>query len=236
MSDNPLVDAIENILLVPSSDFYLPKILYDPGGNALDPRTIDQLDLGTISVLGLQLGVGVRNFSVHGLSNVQVIMDADGNPDIQVDGDTVTFHAQLPNTNPAYQRPPSVPNQVQASGELDITIGAQKMPPGTLSITMQTVADLTGVFTATESQGGNLATLEIGFTQLSVNPVLSPGNLVITIDLDTSFAPTINYVLNQPANQATLLQQVNQKLASPDVLQGLSQVATQQARAALASS
>ena len=235
MADNALIEVIENILLTPSSDFYIATILHDPAGNALDPRTVDVLDLGTFNIDGINLGIVIKNLTVHGLSNVQVIFDPQGNPDITVSGNTVTFHARLPNTQPGYTRPPDVPSQVQAHGALNVTIAGQPMPPGTLDLTLQRVEDLTGVFTATESTGGDLSTLEVQFTSVSVHPRLGDGNMTITVNLPTVFVSTINHVLNQPGNQAALLEQVNLKLASPDILNSLSQVATQQARKALAS-
>jgi len=229
--DNPLIDMIENILLTPSSDFYIATILHDPNGGALDPRTIDSVDLGTISLEGVQIGIVIRNLVVRGLSNVQVAFDSEGNPEISVDGDSVTFHAVLPNQQAGYTRPPDVPAVAAAHGDLDVTIAGQPMPPGTILLTISAVQDLKGVFTATEGAGG-LSTVEITFTALSVGLDLAAGVMKITVDLATVFKETINHILNQPDMQASFLEKVNAQISSPDVLASLSQVATK-ARAAL---
>jgi hypothetical protein len=212
---------IENILLTPSSDFYIANILHDPAGNALDPRTIDSLDLGTIDVQGIPIGVTIRNLLVKGMSDVQVAFDGDGNPEISVDGNTVNFHAILPNR--------------EANGELDVTISGTAMPPGTIALTIAAIRDLTGIFDATEGSGG-LSTVTVTFTGLTLDIDLAAGAMVIVVKLPTVFNDTINRVLNQPDTQAKFLAQVNDKLSSPDILSGLSQVATAQARAALGTS
>ncbi|MFN3945400.1 MAG: hypothetical protein ACK4K7_10765 [Allosphingosinicella sp.] len=233
--DNQLIEMIENILLTPSSDFYIATILHDPNGGALDPRTIDSIDLGTIDIQGVQIGIVIRNLVVRGLSNVQVAFDADGNPEISVDGDTVTFHAVLPNEQPGYTRPPDVPAVAAAHGDLDVTIAGQPMPPGTILLTISAVEDLTGVFTATEGDGG-LSTVEIAFTSLSIALDLPAGVMTIAVDLPTVFKQTINHILNQPDMQASFLDKVNAQLSSQAVLSSLSEVATKEARAALGSS
>lgn len=233
MSDNPLVDVIENILLTPSSDFYIARILYNQDGSALDPRTVDSFTLSGIDVDGLTLDITVQQFSVRGLSNVEVQTLPNGLPDVTVDGDAVTFVAQLPNTNPQYQRPPDVPNTVQAGGTLQISIGGQPMPPGTIALTIDTVQSVSGTFAATEGTSGDLNTLSIDFTQVAIAPALSNGNMTVTVTLDTVFNEAINTVLNQPGNQQNLLDQLNQYVNRPDVLSQLSQIATQQARSAL---
>ncbi|KQO12476.1 hypothetical protein [Sphingomonas sp. Leaf242] len=233
MSDNPLVDAIENILLVPSSDFYIAKILYSDSGNALDPRTVDSFTLGGLQVLGMTLDVTVRQFGIHGLSNVEVKTLPNGQPAVSVDGDAVTFDAQLPNTNPQYQRPADVPNQVQAGGALNVTINSAPMPPGTIAMTIDAVQSLSGTFTVTEAVDGDLNTLSVDFTNLTITPDLSNNNMTITVNLPTAFNGAINTVLNQPGNQQQLIEQVNAYVNRPDVLDQVSQIATQQAKAAL---
>jgi hypothetical protein len=187
-----------------------------------------------VQVEGIPIGIVIKALTVKGLSNAQVIFDQDGNPRITVVDDTVTFHAKLPNTQAGYQRPPDVPPQVCAHGQLLVTIAGTVMPPGTIDLVIHSVDDLTGVFTATERESRKLSTLQIDFTHLSVNTALTPNNLVIAITLDTVFVQTINQVLNLPDIQAKLIGEVNTRLASPDILASLSQVATEQARKALA--
>ncbi|HEX3406613.1 MAG TPA: hypothetical protein VHS81_05185 [Caulobacteraceae bacterium] len=233
MADNQLVDLIENILLSPSSDFYISNILHDPAGNALDPRTIDRVDLGVFQVEGIQIGIVIKNLVVKGLSNVQVAFDGQGNPKITVDGDTVTFHAILPNRQDGYTRPADVPEPAHADGDLDVSIGGQPMPPGTLALTISAIKDLTGVFDATEG-GGGLSTVNVDFKRVSLGIDVGTSALVVKVKLPTIFNETINYVLNQADTQAKFLEQVNAKLSSPDILSTLSQVATEKARAALA--
>ena len=235
MADNPLIDMIENILLTPSSDFYVATILHDPAGNALDPRRIDSLDLGILDVQGIPIGIVIKNLLLKGMSNVQVAFGQDGNPKISVDGSTVTFHAILPNQQPGYTRPADVPPQVEANGDLDVTISGKAMPPGTISLTIRKVRDLTGVFDATEGAGG-ISTVEIKFTRLAFDLDLAGGAMTIQVKLKTVFNETINRILNQPDTQATILQKVNEKISSPDILSGLSDVATTQARRALSGS
>lgn len=232
-NDSQLVELLENMLLTPASDFYLSSILHNPNGEALDPRHVDDLDLGTIELMGLTIGLDVKNLEVHGLSNTQVKFDAQGNPLIVVAGSQVTFHAKLPNTQDGYVRPPDVPAQAQATGELYVTLMGKPMPPGTIAITIASIDDLTGVFTATTEQDGKLDTAVINFSKIAVTE--QPGGVAmkVTVDLATAFRDSINYVLNQPDMQKTILEQVNAKLASPDVLSSLSSVATAEARKAL---
>lgn len=233
MSNNQLIDILENLLLTPSSDFYISTILYNPNGSALDPRTIDDVDLGTLTVRDIPIGVIIRNLNVRGLSNTQVKFDGQGNPDIKVDGSTVTFHAKQPNTQEGYSRPPQVPAQILANGELDVSIAGSAMPPGTISLVVNSVAELTGTFSATEQVGGQSDTATITFTALSVKPDIGGGNIDIQIHLDTAFQGTINYVLNLASTQQQIIDQVNAKLNGADILSQLSDVATQQARTAL---
>lgn len=231
MPDNPLIDIIENILLTPSSDFYIATILHDPKGNALDRRTIESLDLGT-NFESIEIGITIKNLVVKGMSNVQVALDGQGNPEISADGDTVTFHAKLPNQQPGYTRPGDVPAEVEANGELDVSIGGTQMPSGTIALTISAIGDLTGVFNATEGPGG-LSTVEVTFTSLKLNLDLASDVMKVNVTLPTVFSDTINRILNQPEMQQTFLDQINARLSSSDILLGLSQFATTQACAAL---
>lgn len=233
MTDSQLVEILENMLLTPSSDFYISTILYNPDGSALDPRDIDYADLGIFDVQGISIGIIIRCLNIRGLSNSQVKFDAHGDPEITVDSNKVTFHAKQPNTQPGYQRPQQVPNQILASGELDITLAGQSMPPGSISVTINSVDDLTGVFSATLDNPGRLDTVTITFFALSVNPRIGDGNIKIQVSLDTVFQDAINQILNRDENQKRIIDEINSKLSSPDILTSLSQVATEKARAAL---
>lgn len=230
--DNQLVALLENSLLTPASDFYIAKILHNPDGSALDPRSIQTLDLGMHEVEGISIGVVLKNVLVQGLSNVQVKFTSPTQPEISVEGNTVTFHAQQPDQQADYQRPSDVPNQILMKGELDITLAGQTMPPGTISVTVNTVGEILGIFEATEQVDGQPSTAVVTFTKFAVFPSVGGGNIVIQVDLNTVFKDTINYVLNQPDSLQKLIDQVNQELATPDVLAALSQSATDAARKA----
>ncbi|RBH56711.1 hypothetical protein EXW72_04455 [Pseudomonas sp. BCA14] len=234
MSDSQLVQLLENMLLTPSSDFYLSKILYNADGSALDPRTIAAVDLGSFSLEGVPIDIVIKKLNIRGLSNSQVKFDSGTNPEIVVDGSTVTFHAKQPNTQDGYQRPATVPNQILANGELHVTLDHSDMPPGTISLTINHVDDLTGVFSATEAVDGQLDTTVVNFSSLSINPVIGNGNLTIVVDLDTVFKATINQLLNEDANQKKIIDALNSEISNPDLLASLSQIATQEARKALA--
>lgn len=234
MADSQLVGLLENMLLAPDSDFYISTILFNPDGSSLDPRTIPEVDFGTINVDGLTIGVVVKNLVLQGLSNCQIKFDQNNQPEITVDGSSVTFHGKQPNTQAGYTRPPSVPNQIQAKGELDINLAGTQMPPGTISITVQTVDDLSGTFTATEARPGQLDSATVTFTALQVNPTIGGGNILIQVTLQTQFQGTINQILNQAGNLQKMVDALNAKISSPDILASLSNAATKQAQAALA--
>ncbi|AMZ70683.1 MULTISPECIES: hypothetical protein [Pseudomonas] len=234
MSDSQLVQLLENMLLTPASDFYLSSILYNPDGSALDPLTIAEVDLGSFTIEKIPIDIVIKKLNILGLSNSQVKLDNGTDPEIVVDGSTVTFHGKQPNTQDGYQRPPAVPNQIQASGELHVNLNHIDMPPGTFSLTINHVDDLTGVFSATEAVDGQLDTAVVNFSALSVNPVVGNGNITIDIDLATVFKATINQLLNEDANQTKLIAALNGQLSNPNLLASLSQVATTEARKALA--
>lgn len=232
-SDNSqLIGFLENLLLTPSSDFYLPKVLHNPGQGGIDPLKAAAVDLGSAKIEGIQIDVSVKNLIVRGLSNIQAIFN-DGKPEIQVVGDRVTFHAKLPNTQPGYIRPSDVPDKIEMSGVLDVTLGGGKMPPGTISVTVRSIDDITGVFTATEQTSGDLGSAMVTFEKVTIAAEIGHGNFNIDVKLDTQFITVINDVLNKPKFYAAILDQLNTELAKPEVLNQLSQSATHAGRKAL---
>lgn len=228
--DSQLVALLENLLLTPTSDFYLSKVLHDPGQGGADPLHVDAVDLGTVSVAGIPMAISLTDLTVKGLSNVQVIL-TDGKPDIQVDGNTVTFGAKLPNTQSGYTRPADVPEKLEMNGTLNVTINGTGMPPGTVAVTMASINPLRGVFEATEDQGGKLDTARITFRSVSVTAEETPADITITVNVDTAFCATINEVLNHKTYYAEIFDQLNARLA--EAMDGLSSTATEAARKAL---
>lgn len=227
-SPSPICELLVNYLITPGSDFYLSTILYSSSGNSLDPLSISNIDLGTFTIEGVPVGVEFSDVSVRGLSNVQVIMNGD-QPDVTIDGSTVTFNATLPNVQQGYQRPPSVPTTLQLNGTLNVTIGGEAMPSGTISATVNTISDAVAVWTLTD--GGNLIT--ITFSSASVTADTTTSNMKITVSIDSGFGPTLNQILNTPQVYSLIIQQLNDELAQSSILSQLSQTATNAARKAL---
>ncbi|WP_324830321.1 hypothetical protein [Pseudomonas saxonica] len=130
MSNNQLVDILQNMLLTPASDFYVSKLLHSPEQDSLDPCSIAEIYLGSFYVLNTLFEIVVKNLHVKGLSNTQVKFNQQGNPEIVVVGNKVSFTAKQPNTQEGYERPSDVPAQVEALGELHITGDGSPMPVG----------------------------------------------------------------------------------------------------------
>ena len=233
-NDNPLIPILENLFLTPSSEFYISTVLYNPDGTSADPLTAAEIDVGTMDGDGVEIGVVLKQVVIKGLSNTQVKFDTDNKPEITVDGDQVTFHAKLPNTQAGYERPQGVPDQVEMASELDIALNGTAMPPGTLSGTIRTVADITGVFTATQKDSHDPQTVQIQMNKLVISPATADGNITITVDLNTVFKGVINTILNTPENLDKMVAALNTELAKPETLRKLSDALTDQARKALA--
>ncbi|NKB45068.1 MAG: hypothetical protein GKS03_12400 [Alphaproteobacteria bacterium] len=231
-NSDQLVALLENFLLTPESDFYLSTILFDPAGGSIDPLKIPELDLGTVTVDNIDFSINVKNLSVDGLSNIQVVFN-DGNPDIIVDGNNVTFVAKLPNTQDGYNRPTEVPATLQMFGELFVAINGTVMTPGTISINVNSIDDITGLFTATEESSGDLGSALITFASVVVAAEETSSNIQIEVCLDTPLSATVNKILNQPKYYEKILAQINNTAAEPAVLKKLSQFATQAAQNAL---
>lgn len=232
---NPLVTFLENYLLTPTSDFYLSKILHDPNGKSLDYFSTNEINLGVFPVEGVAIGATIKNLLIKGLSNTQVIISGN-TPDITVVGNQVTFHAKLPNTQQGYIRPPDVPDKIEMQGELDVSIAGTPMPPGSIFVTVNAIENITGVFTADEQEVNDPSTAQVTFTQTSVEIEEDSSNINIAVNIESGFASTLNQVLNTPNVYSTIITQLNDELAKPDILAKLSAVATNCARAALKNS
>lgn len=89
MSNNQLVDILQNMLLTPASDFYVSKLLHSPEQDSLDPCSIAEIYLGSFYVLNTLFEIVVKNLHVKGLSNTQVKFNQQGNPEIVVVGNKV---------------------------------------------------------------------------------------------------------------------------------------------------
>lgn len=46
MLNNQLVQALKNLLLTPTSDFYISNLLHDLDKQSLDPLVIERIDMG----------------------------------------------------------------------------------------------------------------------------------------------------------------------------------------------
>lgn len=233
MSNNQFVDILLNMLLTPKSDFYISKLLYSADKKSLDPCVISSIDLGVTEVFGVQFAILVKDLEVKGLSDTQVRIDAQNKPDIVVVDNEVTFHAKQPNTQEGYQRPPDVPAQVEAVGSLHITVGGEVMPPGTFKVVIKSTDPIQGVFKVVEAVAGDIDSVNIVFSALSIHPATSNGNISVVADLQTSFIGVINDVLNSEKNLLALIADINEHVSTPQILSSISEKATQFARQAL---
>lgn len=231
-SNSTLVGLLENMLLTPTSDFYLSTLLHDPNGQSADPLTASSIDLGTQSVFDVNVGIVLTNVIANGLSDVQVNF-VNGVPDVQVNDDTVTFTGKMPNTQDGYTRPPDVPDHLIMSGGLDCTIAGQAMPPGTVSVSVKT-ASLAGSFQVAGDDNDLANTAQVTFTSVKLSADRTTDNIQIDIQLDTAFKDAIQDALNTPDNFQQLIDQANSLLAGSSTLSDLSDYATQAARRALA--
>lgn len=234
MSNNQLVDILQNMLLTPASDFYVSKLLHSPEQDSLDPCSIAEIYLGSFYVLNTLFEIVVKNLHVKGLSNTQVKFNQQGNPEIVVVGNKVSFTAKQPNTQAGYERPSDVPAQVEALGELHITGDGSPMPVGSLSITIKATDQIMGVFTAEEEIEGQLDSAKITFSAFSLHPSVSGDTIEVEADLVTFILEEINQFLNRESSKQTLLNEMNTYLARAQTLASFSQKATEQARLALA--
>ena len=75
MSDNQLVQILQNFLLNPDSDFYRSTLFSSPDEKSLDLCEIDEMELGDFDIGGIPVGVVVKNMVVRGLSSAQILFD-----------------------------------------------------------------------------------------------------------------------------------------------------------------
>lgn len=80
MSDNQLVQILQNMLFTPASDFYIAKLLHSSEQDSLDPCNIKEIDLGSFDIMGVPFEIVVKNLHVKGLSNTQIRFDQQGKP------------------------------------------------------------------------------------------------------------------------------------------------------------
>ena len=233
MLNNQLVQALKNLLLTPTSDFYISNLLHDPDKQSLDPLVIERIDMGSFDILESKIEVVYADIVLKGLSNTQVRFDANNKPEIIVDGSRVSFKAKHPNTQAGYDRPTDVPAEIVGSGRLIIRIDGNLMPEGTLALTIKSVNDVQGVFNATLEVEEQLDTAQVEFTAISFNPEVTNENLAIDIELESIFVSVIKQILNREDKLQTFVNELNIHLSTDASLAGLSQVATQYARLAL---
>lgn len=225
-----ILKLLVNYLAQPASDFYLPSFLYK---NSLDPWYPAEIQLPPLTILGMAVDITLGKIVCRGLSNMRV-KGTDDDPDVEISGDTATFHAEQPNTDPQYHRPPDVPNQVILTAQkVDVTLDSETMPPGSGTVTIQQIQDISGTFTVDVDSSEDLNSVTVTFTAFSVNPSVDNQNIQVKLDFDTAFIDTINQIINEPDNLTTVIQKVNDALNQPDTLAAVSKAATSAAQSAL---
>lgn len=233
MSDNQLVLILQNLLLTPSSDFYLSTLFRSADQQSLDPRVIERIDFGIFDIMGVEFEIACTDFEVKGLSHTQVKFDADNKPEIVVEGNQVTFFAKHPNNQFGYERPPEVPAEIRGEGTLVISMAGEHLDEGRLNLTIKNVQTVHGVFSCALEVEGELDTAQVSFSTVSFEPVLSKTNVVVDIELNSVFKDIINQVLNREKTLQLLVDELNIHLSTAQSLAALSQVATTCARQAL---
>jgi hypothetical protein len=192
----------------------------------VDPWAIEQMKIPTFSVLGMSVDVTVNNAVCRGLSNMEV-------SDHDITGDTATFTAQLPNSKPAWA--PVISKQlVLHSADVEISLDNADPLPAGITITVKKVQEIDGSFTLSVDANDDLSSLAVTFNKLQLNPGVDTDNIVIDLDIDSSFASTINHVLNEPAQLTSAIASVNKELDTQDTKDKLSKAATSAAQQALA--
>jgi hypothetical protein len=227
MSSNPFIDLLILYLTTPSSDFYLSKLIGGSKNPTLEPFTAAEVSLGTQTIAGISMALSLQNLIIQGISNVQVQKN-NGVPVITVNGNNVSFAAQTPNTEAP---PPNVPGALTLTALLNIVPSSTPPFSGYLTVTINQ-STLLGNFTAT-SNDGTPQQVVVNFSQLTFNAAAAPSNMTVTLVMSNPLAPFINSILNQPAVLQKIISGVQGELSQANVLQALSQFATQAARTVL---
>lgn len=224
-NQDPIVTLLIIYLTTPQTDLYLPKLIGGSSSPRLDPLVLSDIDLGSQNVLGLSMGMRLTNVVVTGLSNCQ-IPKTDGTPQVEVNGNAVTFDAVLPNTEAP---PPNIPTVVGINAGFALQLPGGTSTTGSVAVQVKT-STLHGCFTAT-SDDGTAEKANLAFSTLGLRAELG-ANIVTQVQMDTSFLAIINSVCNKPNIQQMMLDKINSALADPGHLQALSQQATAAARSA----
>lgn len=228
---NQLDQLLIVYLTTPASDFYLSKMLAKSEDPSLEPFTAQDVDAGSFEFFGQDISVTLKSLSIAGLTNLQIEKNAEGQPNITVNGDNVTFVADRPNT----EAPPTgVPTNLVATGDLVIVAGGEDSPPVPVTITVST-GQLTGTFTAT-GDPTTPDTVGIAFTQLSITTEATASNIVVDLSkLDSAFKPQVEELMQKSSTLEDLISKLNEQINASSVLTAVSSAATNAAQSALSS-
>ena len=217
-------------LTMPASDFYLSKMLAKSTNPSLEPFKADKVDAGSFSFFGQTVDIKLQDFSIAGLTNIQIEKE-NGQPKIEINGDTVTFVATLPNT----EAPPAdVPTKLTAQGNLLIIAGGEASPLVPITITVNS-GQLKGTFSAT-GDPSQIDSVKINFTNLDITTETTSSNIVVDLSqLDSMFKPQVENLLQKPSTLEDLVQELNKQINEQSVLAAVSSAGTQAAQQALKS-
>ncbi|MCY4045397.1 MAG: hypothetical protein OXE99_09975 [Cellvibrionales bacterium] len=227
---NQLDQLLIIYLTTPASDFYLSKMLAKSTDPSLEPFTADTIDAGSFEFFGQSIDVSLTQLSIAGITNIQIEKN-NGAPNIQVDGDQVTFVAERPNTEAP---PANVPTDLVATGLLEITASGSESPAVPVTVTVKT-GELTGVFNAI-GDPMTPSSVAIDFTKLTLTTEATSSNIVVDLSqLDSVFKPQVDNLLKQPSTLASLVEKINEQINAQSVLTSVSGGATTAAQGALQS-
>jgi hypothetical protein len=225
---NQLSQLLILYLTTPSSDFYIPKIIANTKDPTLEPYRLKQVSIGSVDVLGQSIGITLLQVDIRGISNVQIAR-SNGQPRIDVDGDTVTFHAVRPNREAP---PANIPAELTIDAQLQLTVAGEKSP--TIPITcIVRDATITGVFLAT-GDPAQAQTVNISFSSATVASPANADNIRFDLSrLESFLKPQIESYLKAERTLTDLINRVNGELAKPEILKAVSKSATDAVRSAL---
>jgi hypothetical protein len=227
-----LSDILIVYLTMPESDFYLSKMLAKSTNPSLEPFQATNVDVASLSFFGQTIDIKLQDFSIAGLTNIQIEQES-GKPKIEINGDTVTFVATLPNT----EAPPvGVPTKLTAQGNLLIVAGGEASPLVPITITVNS-GQLKGSFSAT-GDPSQPNSVNITFTKLDITTEATSSNIVVDLSqLNSMFKPQVEELLKKSPTLQNLVQELNRQVndAPSSVLASVSSAATQAAQQALKS-